>query len=270
MKDLSIALIQTDLQWEDIAANLQMLDRKIDTIKEDVGLIALPEMFSTGFSMAPERVAEGMDGAALQWLRNIATQRRCTITGSLALYEEQDGAKKYYNRLVWMKPDGEYETYDKRHLFSLSDEPKVYTSGDKRLIQTIEGWRVCPMICYDLRFPAWARNAINDKRETTYDVLLYVANWPERRRLAWNTLLQARAIENQSYVVGVNRTGTDPEGIYCSGDSSVVDPLGNILYHKEHDEDIAIVHLNYEEMVKVRWQLPFLKDADEIKISGVE
>lgn len=269
MKDLRIALIQTGLYWEDIPANLQMLDGKIDTIKEEADLIVLPEMFSTGFSMVPERLAEGMDGTAVQWLRKVATQRHCTITGSLMLYDEHDGAKKYYNRLVWMKPDGQYETYDKRHLFGLSDEPKVYTAGDKRLIQTIAGWNICPMICYDLRFPAWARNAINDKRETTYDVLLYMANWPERRALAWRTLLQARAIENQSYLVGVNRTGADPEGIYYSGDSSVIDPLGNILYHKEHDEDIAIVHLNYEEMIKARRQFPFLKDADGITFGGM-
>ena len=269
MKDLCIALIQTDLYWEDIPANLQMLDKKIASISEAVDLIVLPEMFSTGFSMVPEKVAEGMDGTAVQWLRKIAAQRNCVITGSLVLYEEHERVKKYYNRLVWMKPDGQYETYDKRHLFSLSDEPKVYTQGDKRLIQTIEGWRVCPMICYDLRFPAWARNAINDRRETTYDVLVYAANWPERRVLAWKTLLQARAIENQAYVVGVNRTGTDDQGIDYSGESSVIDPLGNILYRKERDEDIAIVCLNYEEMIKVRRQFPFLKDADEITFAGM-
>ena len=266
MKDLRIALIQTDLHWEDIAANLQMLDGKIRSITEEVDLIALPEMFSTGFSMSPERVAEPMDGAAVQWLRQMAKLKNCVVTGSLTLYDEHDGVRKYYNRLVWMKPDGLYEIYDKRHLFSMSDEPKVYTAGDKRLIQSINGWRICPMICYDLRFPVWARNAINDQRETTYDVLLYVANWPDRRVQAWRTLLQARAIENQSYVVGVNRIGHEGDAIYYSGDSSVIDPLGNILYRKEHDADIAIVELNYEEMIKVRRQFPFLKDADSFDL----
>jgi predicted amidohydrolase len=266
MKDLRIALIQTDLHWEDIAANLQMLDEKIKSITDEVDLIALPEMFSTGFSMSPERLAEPMEGSAVQWMRKIAKLKNCVIAGSLTLYDEHDGSRKYYNRLVWMKPDGQYEVYDKRHLFSMSDEPKVYTAGDKRLIQSINGWNICPLICYDLRFPVWARNAINDKRETTYDVLLYVANWPDRRVQAWRTLLQARAIENQSYVVGVNRIGHESEAIYYSGYSSVIDPLGNILYQKEHDADIAIVSLNYDEMVKVRRQFPFLKDADNFEL----
>ena len=262
MKDLHIAMIQTDIHWENIAANLQMLDEKIKSITDEVDLIVLPEMFSTGFSMSPERIAEPTDGSAVQWLRQTARLRNCVITGSLALYDEVGGIKKYYNRLVWMKPDGEYETYDKRHLFSMSDEPKAYTAGSRRLILSVNGWNICPMVCYDLRFPVWARNAINDKREATYDVLLYVANWPDRRVLAWRTLLQARAIENQSYVVGVNRIGHEGDSIYYSGDSSVIDPLGNILYQKEYDADIAVVSLNYEEMVKVRRQFPFLKDAD--------
>ena len=266
MKDLHVALMQTDLYWEDIPANLQMLDKKIAAIHEDADLIILPETFSTGFSMDAERVAEGMDGAAIHWLRKVAMERKCVITGSLMLFDLSDGEKKYYNRLVWMKPDGHYEVYDKKHLFGISNEPKVYTAGDKRLIQSIEGWKICPMICYDLRFPVWSRNAINKDRIATYDLLLYVANWPDRRVQAWRTLLQARAIENQSYVIGVNRIGNDHEGIYHSGESAAIDPLGNILYHKEHDPDVAIIHLNYEEMIKVRRQLPFLKDADDFEL----
>ena len=266
MNDLRIALIQTDLHWEDIAANLKALDEKIGSITADVDLIVLPEMFSTGFSMTPEKLAEGMHGAAMMWLKKVATSRNCVITGSLMLSDEQDGIKKYYNRLVWMKPDGLYEVYDKRHLFSLSSEPKVYTGGKKRLIQNIKGWNVCPMICYDLRFPVWARNAMNENRETSYDVLLYSANWPERRSLAWKTLLQARAIENQAYVLGANRVGTDPEGTYYSGDSSVIDPIGNILWRKEHEADIAIIDLNYEELIKLRRQFAFLKDADRFEL----
>lgn len=266
MKDLRVALIQTDLYWEDIPANLQMLGEKISSIKDDVDMIILPETFSTGFSMDAERVAESMDGLAIQWLRKIALERDCVITGSLMLYDEYNGEKKYYNRLVWMKPDGHCEIYDKKHLFSISNEPKIYTAGDKRLIQSIKGWNICPMICYDLRFPVWSRNAINKEREATYDLLLYVANWPDRRVQAWRTLLQARAIENQSYVIGVNRIGNDNEGIYHSGESAAIDPLGNVLYRKEHDADVAVIHLNYEEMIKVRRQLPFLKDADRFEL----
>lgn len=266
MKDLCVALIQTELHWEDIAANLKMLDEKVASISAHVDLIILPEMFSTGFSMNPEVLAESMDGSAVQWLRKIAAQRNCVVTGSLMLYDQHDGLKKYYNRLVWMKPDGQYEIYDKKHLFGISNEPKIYTSGDKRLIQTIAGWKICPMICCDLRFPVWSRNAINKEREATYDLLLYVANWPERRVQAWRTLLQARAIENQSYVIGVNRIGNDNEGIYHSGESSAIDPLGNILYRKEHEPDVAIIYLVYEEMVKIRRQLPFLRDADSFNL----
>lgn len=266
MKDLRVALIQTDLHWEDISANLRMLDEKVKSIREEVDLIALPEMFSTGFSMSVERLAEPIDGSAVRWLREMAKLKNCVIAGSLMLYDEQDGMKKYYNRMVWMKPDGQYSTYDKRHLFSLSSEPKEYTPGEERLIENINGWNICPMICYDLRFPVWSRNAINEKRETSYDVLLYAANWPDRRAIAWKTLLQARAIENQCYVIGVNRIGTAADGMEHSGASSAIDPLGNILYRKENEADIAIIHLNYEEMIKVRRQLPFLKDADPFEL----
>ena len=266
MKDLRIALIQTDLHWENISANLQMLGDKIDSIKDEVDLIVLPEMFSTGFSMAPEKLAETMEGSAIHWLRATAMQRQCAITGSLILSEEVDGETKYFNRLIWMKADGRYETYDKRHLFSLSQEPKIYTAGKSRLIQQLHGWNICPMICYDLRFPVWARNSINAERIADYDVLIYVANWPERRSLAWRTLLQARAIENQSYVVGVNRVGKDDDAVEYLGESSVIDPLGNILYRKEREEDIAIISLNYEEMSKNRRLFAFLKDADDFEL----
>jgi omega-amidase len=207
-----------------------------------------------------------MDGAAMQWLKKIAAEKNCTVTGSLMLHDEQEGRKKYFNRLIWMKPDGACEYYDKKHLFSLSHEHKVFTAGDKRLIVSIDGWKICPMICYDLRFPVWSRNAIDSERIATYDMLVYVANWPERRAQAWKALLQARAIENQCYVVGVNRTGHDADGIYHSGASSAIGPLGDILYREEDKEDVAIVHLNYEELIKTRRQLPFLKDADAFEL----
>ena len=262
MKDLSIALIQTDLYWTDVAANLHMLDQKLDSLSPEADLIVLPEMFSTGFCMEPEQIAEDMDGCAILWMKNKAAARNCVITGSLMIGIGTGSDKKYFNRLIWMRPDGSYEAYDKKHLFSLSLEPKVYTAGHNRLIVELHGWKICPMICYDLRFPVWSRNAINANRQCDYDVLIYVANWPERRVTAWKALLQARAIENQAYVVGVNRIGHEGTDIYYSGDSSVVDPLGNILYRKEHEAEVSIITLNYEEMVKTRRLFPFLKDAD--------
>lgn len=265
MTDLRIATIQTPLHWEDVAANLRMFDELLAPIGE-VDLIVLPEMFSTGFSMAPARLAEGMDGTAVTWMRQMAAQKNAVITGSLMLYTGETTDRKYYNRLIWMRPDGSYETYDKKHLFSLSQEPKIYTAGAERLIVMLNGWRICPMICYDLRFPVWARNAIQEGREAMYDVLTYSANWPDRRALAWQTLLQARAIENQAYVIGVNRVGEDGTGFYYKGDTSVIDPLGNILYRKDNEADIFIATLDYEELVKVRRQFQFLKDADPFQL----
>lgn len=261
MNDLRIAIIQTELNWENIGANLSMFDRHLHTIS-GVDLIVLPEMFSTGFSMEAERLAESMTGSAVTWMRQKASEKNCVITGSLTLYDGDGASRKYYNRLVWMRPDGSYETYDKRHLFSLSEEPKIYTAGNKRLITLLHGWKICPMICYDLRFPVWARNAINSNREADYDVLIYSANWPTPRALAWKTLLQARAIENQAYVIGVNRIGEDRTGFHYDGDSSVIDALGNILYRKKKETDISIISLSYEELMKIRRQFAFLKDAD--------
>lgn len=265
MTDLRIATVQTPLHWENIAANLRMFEELLGPITE-VDLIVLPEMFSTGFSMEPQRLAEDMDGSAVRWMRQVAARKGCVITGSLMLYTGEGDDKKYYNRLIWMRPDGSYETYDKKHLFSLSQEPKIYTGGTERLIVTLNGWRICPMICYDLRFPVWSRNAMLEAREATYDVLTYSANWPDRRALAWQTLLQARAIENQCYVIGVNRVGEDGTGFHYQGDTSVIDPLGNILYRKKNEADIFITTLDYEELVKVRRQFQFLKDADPFQL----
>lgn len=265
MTDLRIATIQTALHWEDIAANLNMFDTLVERVTE-VDLIVLPEMFSTGFSMDPQRLAESMDGSAVTWMRQAAMRKNSVIAGSLMLYDSDGADRKYYNRLIWMRPDGSYETYDKKHLFSLSQEPKIYTAGTERLVVTLKGWRICPMICYDLRFPVWARNAMQEEREATYDVLTYSANWPDRRALAWKTLLQARAIENQAYVIGVNRVGEDGTGFQYAGDSSVIDPLGNIVYRKENDADIFTAILSYEELTKVRRQFQFLKDADPFQL----
>ena len=265
LKDLSIAIIQPDLIWEDIAANLAMLESKINQINEPVDLIALPEMFSTGFSMNTT-IAESMDGTAIQWMKRIATEYNAVVTGSLMLYEGHGEQCKFYNRIIWMQPDGSHLQYDKRHLFSMSDEPKVFTAGTQRLTTTLHGWRICPMVCYDLRFPVWARNSIDQNRVADYDILLYLANWPQRRGVAWNALLPARAIENLAYVIGVNRVGTDGDGIDCCGGSVAIDPLGEVLCTQANEAGVEVVTLSYENLIKARRMYPFLKDADSFQL----
>ena len=257
MNNLSVTLIQSNLHWESISENLKIFSEKLSAVGK-TDLIVLPETFSTGFSMNP-KFAETMDGTAVEWMKKMAEEKNCVICGSLMINEDEN----FYNRFIWMKPNGDFSTYDKRHLFCISDEPKFFTAGTERLIVELYGWKICPLICYDLRFPVWARN---DKDEA-YDILLYVANWPERRNVAWKTLLPARAIENQAYVIGANRVGVDEKNISHSGDSMVIDALGKILYHKEQEEDVFTIELNYDELQKVREQLPFLNDADDFVLN---
>ncbi|MCC6837611.1 MAG: amidohydrolase, partial [Bacteroidia bacterium] len=234
MNDLKITIIQSALYWENIDWNLEQFAKKIDSIKEQTDLIILPEMFTTGFTMQPELLAEGMNGKALAWMKVHAQKKQCVITGSFVC--EENG--NYYNRLVWMRADGSYATYDKRHLFTMANEDKHYTAGSKKIIEEIKGWKICPLICYDLRFPVWARN----KNDNRYDLLIYVANWPERRNHPWKTLLLARSIENQCYVAGVNRVGNDGNEIYHSGDSAVINFKGEILSKTPaHDECIETI-----------------------------
>ncbi|HEY6954727.1 MAG TPA: amidohydrolase [Flavisolibacter sp.] len=262
MSSLSFTLVQTQLHWEDKAANLQMLEQKINAIKQPTHVVVLPEMFSTGFSMKPEQLAETMDGPTLQWMKNVAATKKVILTGSVII--EENG--NYYNRLVWMLPNGQYGYYDKRHLFAYGEEDKHYASGSKRLIASVNGWKVNLMVCYDLRFPVWARQQFDEDRNFEYDVLIYVANWPERRNTAWKSLLRARAIENQCYVIGVNRVGNDGSDIYHSGDSTVIDPLGEILYEKAHDEDIFTIQLNKDQLNSIRKKFQFWRDADDFEI----
>jgi predicted amidohydrolase len=212
--------------------------------------------------MNPSQLAEKMDGESVEWMRKMATQYRLILTGSLIIEEEGH----YFNRLIWMLPTGVLGYYDKRHLFAFAGEDQHYTAGDKRLITAVNGWRFNLQVCYDLRFPVWARQQIING-EPEYDVLVYVANWPERRRQAWTTLLQARAIENQCYVIGVNRIGEDGKGIYHSGDSMVIDPLGEILFAQKDQEAIHTLTLNKERLTEVRQSLPFLKDGDGFGIA---
>lgn len=263
---LTFTLIQTKLHWEVKLANLMMLEEKINAIQQKTEVVVLPEMFSTGFSMQPEEFAETMDGPTIAWMKKIASTKKIILTGSLIIEEN----KKYFNRLIWMLPNGIFGYYDKRHCFAYAGEHEHYTSGNKRLIAQVKGWKINLQICYDLRFPVWARQASDPKNETEYDVLLYVANWPERRNHAWKTLLTARAIENQCYVIGVNRVGNDGNEIYHSGDSMVIDPLGEILYHKAHDEDIFTITLDKEKLQLTRNKFPFWKDGDEFRIMNEE
>lgn len=260
MSSLRFTLIQTPLYWEDVAANLQMLEQKIRQRDQQTHIVILPEMFNTGFSMQPELLAEPMDGTTVNWMKKIAAEEKIILTGSIMIKEEEAGNTNYFNRLLWVLPNGQVGQYDKRHLFGIAEEDKHYTAGNKRLIASVNGWRIQLQICYDLRFPVWARHTNPDEPE--YDVLIYVANWPERRSHAWKTLLAARAIENQCYVIGVNRVGEDGKGIYHSGDSMMVNPLGEVLYHKAHEEDIFTIELNLTDLQKIRDTLPFLRDGD--------
>jgi len=271
---LTITVIQPDLVWEEKKANLQHLEELINGVEEKTEVVILPEMFSTGFSMEPEKLAEKMDGESIGWMKKVAAEKKIILTGSLIIedpsLETRDG--KFFNRLIWMLPNGEYAWYDKRHLFAFGDEHSHYSAGNKRLIASVNGWKINLQVCYDLRFPVWARQAppLREERglggEAEYDLLIYVANWPERRNIAWKTLLQARAIENQCYVVGVNRVGNDGNKIYHSGDSMIIDPLGEIIYQKSHEEDVFTFKLQKEKLEEVRNKFPFWKDADPFKI----
>ena len=263
-EQLHITLIQPDIVWEDKVANLRQYEETIAGISGIKHVVALPEMFSTGFSMAPERLAEPMSGHTVQWMADMAIKHRCILTGSLII--EEDG--KYYNRMLWVQPDGRIGFYDKRHLFGFAGEDKHYSRGETRLIAQVNGWRINLMVCYDLRFPVWARNLpvrpaghLADQGED-YDVLLYVANWPEQRSLAWKTLLQARAIENQCYVVGVNRLGRDGKDNNYIGDSSVFGPLGEKIWQCTNEVACHTVTLEKDHLQHVRNRFPFLNDAD--------
>jgi len=237
-----------------------MLAQKIRDIQDPTEIIVLPEMFTTGFSMQPEKFAETMDGPTIDWMRRLSAEKRAIITGSIIIEENEN----YYNRLIWMLPNGQLGYYDKRHLFAFAGEDQHYTSGNKRLIASVKGWKINLQICYDLRFPVWARQQSSETPE--YDVLVYVANWPESRSHAWKSLLIARAIENQCYVIGVNRVGEDGNGIAHSGDSMVVDPLGQVLLQLSNAEAFETVAISKQELEEGRTRFPFWKDADSFTI----
>ena len=256
---MKIALIQSHLYWEDASENRKNFELKINQIDSEVNLIVLPEMFSTGFTMNAPEVAESMDGETVLWMKTLAKQKNSAITGSVIIIENE----KYYNRMLFVFPSGEIKHYNKRHLFSLAGEDQFYTTGKEKVIVEYLDWKICLQICYDLRFPVFARNVEN------YDLLLYVANWPKVRTNAWDALLKARAIENLSFVAGVNRIGVDANNYEHVGHSQVVDFLGNYIMEPQETEDVFMVELDKNEMLETRKKLDFLSDKDtfEIKIS---
>ena len=253
MRDLKITIIQSELVWENVEANLAGFDSKINALQKDTHLIILPEMFSTGFSMNAAKLAQSMDGSAALWLKEKSRQKQLDIVGSVII----NAGGNFYNRLLWAKPDGRLLTYDKRHLFRMLGEEKVYSAGSKTINVGLNGWKISPFICYDLRFPAWTRNLSN-----RFDLAIFIANWPEKRSMHWKALLRARAIENQCYVIGVNRVGSDGNNLTYSGDSSIIDPVGNILFQEQHRECIHTADLSFAVLQEARDSFQVWKDAD--------
>ncbi len=259
IQNLKVTVFQAYLFWENIDKNLQNISLRLSGgVREKTDLIVLPEMFNTGFTMKAEELSEEMDGKTMQWLRKTASNYDCVVTGSLIIKENGN----YYNRMIWMLPDGTYQYYDKHHLFGMGDEDKNFTAGQKSLIVELKGWKIRLAVCYDLRFPVWLRN-----KNAEYDILLLVASWPDKRSSHWRTLIHARAIENQSYVIAVNRVGHDGNQVYHSGHSMCIDPHGNTIYYKPEDEDLYTFSINYTDLEKTRRQFPFLKDADDFSLT---
>jgi len=255
---LRVTMVQTELAWQDPAANRHRLAAHFRGLLGHTDLVVLPEMFSTGFSMDAQSLAEDMDGPTVGWMREEAAALGCVIAGSLIIREQG----RCYNRLVWARPDGTTGHYDKRHLFRIASEQDHYAPGARREVLEVKGWRVCPMICYDLRFPVWSRS------RDDYDLLLYVANWPQRRAHAWSTLLKARAIENLSYVVGVNRIGKDGNGATYAGDSVALDFLGQPLSSEGGGDRVETAVLDLESLHAYRQSFPAHLDADRFELVG--
>lgn len=256
---LVVAVFQLDLVWEDPQSNREKIDRWLQKVDTKPDVVFLPEMFNSGFSMNVSALAETMEGKTLQWMKTRSSELNLALCGSLIIQENE----KYYNRLVFVKPDGELEFYNKRHLFTMSHEESHFEAGTERLIVEYKGWRICPLICYDLRFPVWARN------RNEYDILVYSANWPQARVEVWDTLLKARAIENQAYVVGANRVGVDGHLISYSGNSQLINPKGVVLSSiGDHLKGIVSAGFSYSELLKFRADFPVLNDADNFITSA--
>jgi predicted amidohydrolase len=257
-EQLTVALVQFDIVWKSVDENLDKIEKLISGCKSVIDLIVLPEAFNAGFSTNSETVAEETNGRTVQWMKELSTRYDCAVCGSLFVKEEAH----FYNRFFWVEPNGNYSTYDKRHLFSMGGEDHLFSKGERRLIVDYKGWRIFPQICYDLRFPVWCRNV------DSYDLMINVANWPASRSEVWKTLLKARAIENQCYVVAVNRVGVDGNAIEYSGDSLVVDPKGIKIFKAHHREMIETVTLDYSNLLNFRKKFNTLKDGDQFILKG--
>ena len=254
---MKIALIQTNIIWENPIENRKNLDEKINALSNDIDLIILPEMFTSGFTMNPSVVAEPMNGETIFWLKKMSKNKDCALTGSLVISENNN----FYNRMVFVFPNGEIQFYDKKHLFTLAGENVVYTSGEQKVIVKYNDWNICLQVCYDLRFPVFSRNTEN------YDALIYVANWPKVRTNAWDILLKARAVENLCYVIGVNRIGTDNNTLEYIGHSQIVDELGNFIIAPTENEGVYIADLDKPKMLETRNKLNFLNDKDDFNFA---
>ena len=249
---LDISIIQSDILWEEVSNNLNNLEKLLYNIQE-TDIILLPEMFNTAFCPNSNFLAEKMNGETINWMKKISVKKQCAIAGSLMIKENN----KIFNRLVWISKNGKISTYDKRHLFSLVKENKFLSKGEKRIIIEEQGWKICPLICYDLRFPVFSRNNVD------YDVLIYLANWPVKRIEAWNTLLKARSIENQCFTIGVNRVGKDGNKIDFNGQSKVFDAFGNELISAREKEEVLQIKLSIGDIKLKRRQMNFLQDRDD-------
>ncbi len=261
---MKVTYIQTHLHWEDREKNLSHFDALINSIKEETNLILLPEMFTTGFSMNPKKTAEPANGITLKWMQQKAKEKNAVICGSVAVKDREN----YFNRLFWVQPNGEFYTYNKRHLFSMGKEDEHFKAGAKKLIAHYEAWNFCPLVCYDLRFPVWSRNKFKSKEGAwDYDVLIYVANWPEARVYPWKQLLIARAIENQCYVIGVNRIGKDGNGVSHAGESLVIDPKGTVISKPNTNlECIETISLDRIRLDEFRTAFPVGRDGDAFSV----
>lgn len=263
MRDLRITLIQSDIHWHQPEANLAGFEEMIWSVEQDTDLIVLPEMFNTGFTMEAREHAELINGRTFKWMKNMARQTGAVITGSMITSERQE----LYNRLFWMKPDGSWSSYDKRHLFRITGENKVFTAGEKILIEELKGWRICPLICYDLRFPEWGRNRFQpEKEELSCDMIIYLANWPESRINAWDTLLKARAMENSAFIAGLNRIGKDGNGISYNGHSSVYGPKGESYAEIVADPFVKTIDLSLDYLRQYREKFPVHLDWDQFEL----
>lgn len=251
-ESLQIAVFQMDSIWENSVANRARIDELLRKTDSKTDVVFLPEMFTTGFSVGNMELSETMDGETVQWMKTRCREHQLALCGSLIIREND----LYFNRLLFVQPSGEVQFYNKRHLFTMGGEESCFQHGTERLIVTYKGWRICPLICYDLRFPVWARN------RNEYDILVYSANWPKARNEVWNTLLKARAIENQAYVVGTNRVGVDGNLIAYQGNSQLIDSKGNVLIAGNHVESIVSARFLYSELIKFRSDFPVLNDAD--------